>query len=74
MYWILGEETGMYQVMDNNIIVKLAEPNELLEDIELKTVEREILLGKLKVKSHSSELQILDKNKFKEKIILSLQK
>lgn len=33
-YWILGEVTGMYQVLDTSIAVKLAVKDETLKDIE----------------------------------------
>lgn len=59
-YWILGEETGMFQVSEDEEVVKLADPLEEFEDIEIGP--------------KGSELQqVLDKDSFVEKIKLEEQ-
>ena len=53
-YWILGEETNMYKIIDNNTIKKMALNDSLLNDIEIK--------------DNDQFTQLLDKQLFEEKV------
>lgn len=61
-YWILGEETGMFKVVDSDKVIKLANKNKEFESIESNSI-----LESSNVKVDDS-IQILDKNKFIDKI------
>lgn len=63
-YWILGEETGIYKVVDNGKIAKQAVRDEKLTDIEDKK------LSQAQMQQHmaSKEIQVVDSLLFKEKI------
>ncbi|MFC0561352.1 hypothetical protein [Halalkalibacter alkalisediminis] len=68
-YWILGEETGMYQVLDKNITVKMALKDNQLNSIELNDVTEKIKNKEIQSKvSSTNEFQALDKKALKEKI------
>ena len=53
-YWILGEETNMYKIIDNNTIKKMAMNDSLLNEIEIK--------------DNDQFTQLLDKQLFEEKV------
>ena len=53
-YWILGEETNIYKVIDNNTIKKMALNDSLLNEIEIK--------------DNDQFSQLLDKELFEEKV------
>ncbi|MBO9129454.1 hypothetical protein [Bacillus sp. 165] len=64
-YWILGEETNMYSVIDTGKIKKHSFYEDDLMDIEDKNLTK-ILKEKEK---NNKDIQVLDKNKFEKKII-----
>jgi len=53
-YWILGEETNIYKIIDHNTIKKMAMNDSLLEEIEIK--------------DNDQYSQLLDKQLFEEKV------
>lgn len=68
VYWILGEETGMYQDLRNGKLVKIA-----LRDPELNDIEDEQLTQSLQEESNkelktATEVQVVFESKFREKI------
>lgn len=63
-YWILGEETGMYEVVDGKRLNKISKKDTALNDIQLPVGERKA--GKIKIPDR--ETQELDFRLFKEKI------
>lgn len=67
-YWILGEETGMFQVFGNEEVVKLADPLEEFEDIEIDLEESEKIEINSDNQEEFEEQQVLDKESFIEKI------
>ncbi|MFN7249840.1 MAG: hypothetical protein ACK4M9_03525 [Anaerobacillus sp.] len=68
-YWILGEETGMYKIINDRYIAKLSERDEALADIEdIK------LSDELKKSKNSKEIQVLQTEEFREKIKKSLMR
>lgn len=66
-YWIIGEGTGMFEILDNEIIVKLNEPIEQLKDVELPNQSKNNGLS-VEEKSKGKSGQLLDKKQFIEKI------
>ncbi|RAP78499.1 hypothetical protein [Paenibacillus montanisoli] len=60
-YWILGEETGIYQDLGSGKLMKWAYPETFLSDIEDKARTNELLISE-------GEVQVLDEAKFIEKI------
>lgn len=65
-FWILGEEGGMYQVIDEEVVVKLAYDDEELQSAEAsEPIKKEIFNL---VEFDSQDVQILDKPKFIEMI------
>jgi len=77
-YWILGEETYTYTVLDEKMVMKNADPLEELQDIENGEMTKKVneskkvtLQTNLKSKHEielSKEVQILEKEKFINKI------
>lgn len=65
-YWIIGEETGFFQVLDSGEIVKLVESIAGLRDVEVDNVG-DYDKSSLNLKIAIDE-QILDKQKFIEKL------
>lgn len=65
-YWIIGEETGFFQVLDSGEIVKLVESIAGLRDVEVDNVG-DYDKSSLDLKIAIDE-QILDKQKFIEKL------
>lgn len=61
-YWIIGEETGMFKVVDTDKVIKLADKLTELQSIE---TNKNSIASNEKVDDH---MQVLDKNKFIEKI------
>lgn len=61
-YWILGEETGMFKVVDSDIVIKLADNNEEFESIEANSSS---VLSNYSIDDGS---QIIDKKKLIDKI------
>lgn len=68
-YWILGEETGVYKIIDDKYIAKLSLRDQALADIEVKKLSDELTKSK-----NSKEIQVLLKEEFKEKIKKSLKR
>ncbi len=67
-YWILGGETGIYQVIDDNSIVKWSKSEKQLQNIEIEgDIETTKLNGILEL-AKTKETQLLSKEKF-EKLI-----
>lgn len=61
-YWILGQETNMYSVLDDNKIKKHALYDDELADIEDKKMTQ------MAMENEGKEVQVLDKIAFEEKI------
>ncbi|TDQ43006.1 hypothetical protein [Aureibacillus halotolerans] len=59
-YWIIGEATGMFKVIDDDTIVKMLGPSEEFNTIEVETKNKNPYIN------HGS--QVLDKNEFIRKI------
>ncbi|GIN08366.1 hypothetical protein J1TS1_25110 [Shouchella clausii] len=57
-YFIRGAISGVYKVVDENTIIKIALPDESLEDIQLGQVQQS--------NDNEIEQQVLDKNLFEE--------
>ncbi|QNK57710.1 hypothetical protein [Paenibacillus sp. PAMC21692] len=69
-YWILGEETGMYEVIDDGRIEKKSLYLDELTDIEDKVSTEMFKKNQKEVK----DIQILYENKFMNKIVEQLNK
>ena len=67
-YWILGSETGVYEVIDENTVVKWAKPEEKLEAIEVNKAQlkinktAQVTIDKLKDK----QPQFINKEQFEQ--------
>ncbi|QTD40291.1 hypothetical protein [Sporosarcina sp. Te-1] len=66
VYWIIGEETNTYSVVESDKVVKNA-----LYDEDLKSIEEDVpLLSNLhRITSQEEEIQVLNKEKFEMKIL-----
>lgn len=60
-YWILGEETNIYSVLENNSVKKWSLKDENLSDIEIKD-------NNVRLKNENGNEQVLDKKLFEEKM------
>lgn len=75
-YWILGAETGIYEVLDNDAVVKWAKSDAQLKNVEYENVNEKLstYLKNTDTEETEKELQVLYKEKFEELIETSLKK
>ncbi|MBO0603532.1 hypothetical protein I2483_17845 [Sporosarcina sp. E16_3] len=67
VYWILGEETNIYSIVDGNKVVK----NSLYEE-DLKRIEEDTPVNTLNLitkNERKKDIQILNKEKFEKRIV-----
>ncbi|MDY7224200.1 hypothetical protein [Halalkalibacterium halodurans] len=68
-YWIIGEDTGTFVKLDDDIIAKLAAPSDDLIEVESDTnFDREELRSKIGPNKNIEEVQLLDEKAFYKKI------
>ncbi|MGG0720151.1 hypothetical protein ABE096_21600 [Robertmurraya massiliosenegalensis] len=65
-YWILNEEAGLYQVLNENVIVNLAYNDEELNAISIdqSTINKQIVFNSLSESNADQEIQYFDREKF----------
>ncbi len=63
-YWILGGETGVYQIVDDNTIVKWAKVDEQLKNVEIED-DKQAKNG-IQVEFETKDTQLLNKEQFEQ--------
>ncbi|MBE1556557.1 hypothetical protein [Sporosarcina limicola] len=67
-YWIIGEETGMFKIINDDTIVKLAAPIEEFKDIEIDGNNQSTSMMAELDNDNEKSIQAIDLNKFISKI------
>lgn len=70
-YWVLGGETGVYQIIDDQAIVKRSKAEEALRSIEIGEDLQTNIKGILEL-SRTKETQFLYKEPFEQYIVRGL--